>query len=168
MNNKKKVLIRNPDSGRLISIKGKKGKEVLKKLKDEKKDIDYIVRIKGGNKEKKDYLNQKESLKTNQVNHKQSLQNNQVNQKKSLQNNQVKEKESLQNNQVKENQEYLQEQNPFKKQKHKIRIKIIPISPMNHNPFYKTKSSYPNYRIPPQPESLGSILRFVQTNMKII
>ena len=39
MNNKKKVLIRNPDSGRLISIKGKKGKEVLKKLKDENLEI---------------------------------------------------------------------------------------------------------------------------------
>ena len=148
MNNKKKVLIRNPDSGRLISIKGKKGKEVLKKLKDENKDIDYILRIKGGKKEKKDYPNQEESLKTNQV--------------------KENKEESLKTNQVKENKDNLQEENPSKNQKNKIKIKIIPISPMSHNSFYKTNSSYPNYRIPPQPESLGTILRFVQTNMKII
>ena len=147
MNNKKKVLIRNPDSGRLISIKGKKGKEVLKKLKDEKKDIDYIVRIKGGNKEKKDYPNQKDSLKNNQENKKDSLKNNQENKKDSLKNNQVNQKETIKN---------------------KIRVKVIPISPMSHNPFYKTNSSYPNYKIPENHESLGTILRFVQTNMKII
>jgi predicted NodU family carbamoyl transferase len=142
MNNKKKVLIRNPDSGRLISIKGKKGKEVLKKLKDENKDIDYIVRIKGENYKKKDYLNQEESLKTTQVKENQE--------------------ESLQNNQLKEKQENLE------KQKNKIRVKIIPISHISHNPFYKTRSSFPNNGIPHQPESLGTILRFVQTNMKII
>jgi hypothetical protein len=148
MNNKKKVLIRNPDSGRLISIKGKKGKEVLKKLKDENKDIDYIVRIKGENYKKKDYLNQEESLKTTQVKENQE--------------------ESLQHNQVKEKQENLEKQNPFKKQKNKIRVKIIPISHISHNPFYKTRSSFPNNGIPQNHESLGTILRFVQTNMKII
>jgi len=152
MNNKKKVLIRNPDSGRLISIKGKKGKEVLKKLKYEKKNIDYIVRIKGGNKEKKDYLNQKESLKNNQVKKEENK------------------KETIKNNPFKEevNQDNVEEQNPFKNKENKIRVKIIPISHISHNPFYKTKSSYPNYRIPPQHKSLGTILRFVQTNIKII
>ena len=135
MSDKKKVLIRNPDSGRLISIKGKKGKEVLKKLKDENKDIDYIVRIKGENKEKKE-VNQK-ILKTNQR------------------------KDSS-------NQNDLQSSNQFKESKNKIRVKIIPISHINHNPFYKTRSSFPNNGIPQNHESLGTILRFVQTNMKII
>lgn len=152
MSDKKKVLIRNPDSGRLISIKGKKGKEVLKKLKDENKDIDYIVRIKGENKEKKDYLNKKESLKNNQINQKESLKTNQVNQEESLKN----------------NQNDLQYSNQFKESKNKIRLKIIPISHINHNPFYKTRSSFPNHGIPQNHESLGTILRFVQTNMKII
>ena len=144
MSDKKKVYVRNPESGRLISIKGKKGKEVIKKLKDENKDIDYIVRIKG------DY--KKEKFNTNQVN---QMKEPKINQVKT---NQMKEPKI---NQVKTNQMKELKINQVKEPKTKIRVKIIPLSNI-HN------GSHPNSIMYGHPESIGTILRFVQNRMRIL
>ena len=146
-----KLLIEEKREGKLSTQMNytKNGfKSIIKKLKEEKKDIEYVVRIKSVN-------NQKHNQKHNQIqNHNQK--HNQI----QKHNQKQKQKQKQIHNQI-HNQKQKQIQNP-----NKLKVRIIPITNIRNSshPFTYPRPLTPYH----QPESIGAILRMVQSKVRII